>query len=104
MDARSANACTSGTSSASSRAPPAAPNTFSSPITWVRSRSGNAWTERNPASVACGANRGQRHRKYGAGLSVDGIPGRATHKAVVNLLGETDGVVGPRRYRSLALD
>ena len=46
----------------------------------------------------------QLNRKYAAGLSVDGIPGQATHKAVVDLLGEGDGVVGPRGYRSLALD
>jgi len=46
----------------------------------------------------------QLNRKYGAGLSVDGIPGQATHNAVVNLLGEADGVVGPRGYRTLALD
>jgi hypothetical protein len=46
----------------------------------------------------------QLNRKYDASLSVDGIPGHATHKAVVNLLGEADGVVGPRGYRTLALD
>ena len=46
----------------------------------------------------------QLNRKYSAGLIVDGIPGGATHRVVVELLGETDGIVGPRGYRVLTLD
>jgi len=46
----------------------------------------------------------QLNRKFGANLVSDGIPGRATHHAIVNLLGETDGIVGPRGYRTLTLD
>ena len=33
---------------------------FMAPITSVRSRSGSACTIWNPASIACGVNRGQR--------------------------------------------
>jgi hypothetical protein len=46
----------------------------------------------------------QLNRKFSAGLAVDGIPGAATHRAIVRLLGEVDGVVGPRGYRTLVLD
>lgn len=46
----------------------------------------------------------QLNRKYTAGLIEDGIPGRATHLAIVNLLGESDGIVGPRGYQTLTLD
>ena len=36
------------------------PKTLIAPITSLRSRSGNACTERKPTAVACGANSGQR--------------------------------------------
>jgi hypothetical protein len=46
----------------------------------------------------------QLNRKFDVNLETDGIPGRATHHAIVHLLGETDGIVGPRGYRTLTLD
>ena len=46
----------------------------------------------------------QLNRKYAVGLLEDGIPGVATHRAIVEFLGESDGVVGPRAYRVLVLD
>jgi hypothetical protein len=35
---------------------------LSEPITWLRSRSGRAFAERNPLAIACGVNCGQRSR------------------------------------------
>jgi len=57
-----------------------------------RSRPLVAWVQR------------QLNRKYSVGLLEDGIPGLATHRAIVERLGESDGIVGPRGYRILVLD
>ena len=46
----------------------------------------------------------QLNRRFSAGLLIDGLVGSPMHQAVVDMLGEADGVVGPRGYRVLTLE